>query len=159
MAGPHCRTLDERALLSARSASRRGHGEPRHAIGDQTRPPSEHQDHEADPEEHRVDAEVLAYSPKSIPVKDLLADILDMRNRVLHGVRIPPSFDARMTTSPATGQQVHYVDVLREGTSFMGRKYRKNGERGMAKGEWEEGFGLSFHSPFAIPLSSLFRSA
>jgi len=69
-----------------------------------------------------VDVDLLAYSLKPVPLNSLLADILEARNCVVHGVRIPPAFDERGSTSPATGEMVHYVDVLREGASFLLRK-------------------------------------
>jgi hypothetical protein len=69
-----------------------------------------------------VDVNVLAYPLKPVPLNSLLPDIFEARNCVVHGMRIPTSFDERGTTSPATGEKVHYVDVLREGASFVLRK-------------------------------------
>ena len=69
-----------------------------------------------------TDIEALADTPKPIPVKDLLRDILDTRNLVIHGIRVPASFDERVIMSAATGEKIHYVDVLREGASFVLRK-------------------------------------
>jgi hypothetical protein len=69
-----------------------------------------------------VDVELLAAKPAAIQVKDLLFDILKLRNCAIHGIRVPPEFDDRTSKSPATGEAVHYVDVLREGTSFVLRK-------------------------------------
>jgi hypothetical protein len=69
-----------------------------------------------------VDVNLLAYPLKPVPLNSLLPDIFEARNCVVHGVRIPPSFDERGSTSPATGEMVHYVDVLREGASFLLRK-------------------------------------
>lgn len=69
-----------------------------------------------------VESEHLADKPEPTLIKDLLPDILLARNLVVHGVRVPIEFDNRMTASPATGEQVHYFDVLREGTSFILRK-------------------------------------
>lgn len=69
-----------------------------------------------------VDVDLLAYPLKPVPIESLLPDIFEARNCVVHGVRIPPSFDERGSTSPATGEEVHYMDVLREGASFLLRK-------------------------------------
>jgi hypothetical protein len=60
--------------------------------------------------------------PTPLPVKNLLLDMFEMRNCVVHGVRVPPRFDELTTNNPATGEAVHYVDVLREGVSFILRK-------------------------------------
>jgi hypothetical protein len=69
-----------------------------------------------------VDVDDLAYRLEPLPLNSLLPDIFQARNCVIHGVRIPPSFEERGSTSPATGETVHYMDVLREGASFVLRK-------------------------------------
>lgn len=72
----------------------------------------------------------LFSSPPSLTVADVLPDILVMRNNVSHGIRVPESFDGRSIISAATGETVHYADVLREATSFILRKLILSAVRG-----------------------------
>src|SRR6266481_717214 len=57
--------------------------------------------------------------PTPLSVGEILPDMLTLRNRAVHGIRVPSRFNDRRTTSPATREAVHYVDVLREGASFV----------------------------------------
>jgi hypothetical protein len=57
--------------------------------------------------------------PARLRVREVLPDMLRLRNVAVHGVRVPASFDERKTVSPATHETVHYVDVLREAASFV----------------------------------------
>ncbi|HWW16832.1 MAG TPA: hypothetical protein VN310_19380 [Candidatus Dormibacteraeota bacterium] len=66
-----------------------------------------------------AETELFPREPAPLLIKELLPDIFTLRNRAVHGVRGPSSFDERTTSSPATNEAVHYVDVLREGASFV----------------------------------------
>jgi hypothetical protein len=60
--------------------------------------------------------------PTPLLVREILPDLFALRNSAVHGIGVPSGFDDRTTQSPATGEAVHYVDVLREGASFVLRK-------------------------------------
>lgn len=60
--------------------------------------------------------------PAPVTLDAVLPDIIELRNRVVHGVGAHPAFDDRKVSSPATGETIHYVDVLREAASFILRK-------------------------------------
>ena len=69
-----------------------------------------------------AEADNFPSKPTPLPVGDILPDMFDLRNSAIHGGSVPSSFDDRTSTSPATHETVHYVDVLREGASFVLRK-------------------------------------
>jgi hypothetical protein len=66
--------------------------------------------------------DLFPYRPDPVKVASVLPDVIELRNRVIHGIGAHPRFDDRNVTSPATGETIHYVDVLRETASFILRK-------------------------------------
>jgi hypothetical protein len=66
-----------------------------------------------------AEADLFPDRPTPLSVGEILPDMLKLRNVAVHGGRVPPGFDDRTTLSPATREAVHYVDVLREGASFV----------------------------------------
>jgi hypothetical protein len=69
-----------------------------------------------------VEHAVLPTKPEPVTIRSVLPDLFEARNRVVHGVGVPSKFDDMAISSAATGEQIHYVDVLREAASFMLRK-------------------------------------
>lgn len=69
-----------------------------------------------------AEVELFPFKPDPITVGKVLPDIIESRNRVIHGVGVPERFDQMRLTSPATAESIHYVDVLREAASFILRK-------------------------------------
>lgn len=63
--------------------------------------------------------ELFPSKPTPLTVGEILPDMLKLRNQAVHGGPVPVGFDELTTTSPATHEAVHYVDVLREGASFV----------------------------------------
>lgn len=63
--------------------------------------------------------DLFADRPRPLTIGEILPDMLKLRNVAVHGAAVPPSFDDRTTISPATREEIHYVDVLREGASFI----------------------------------------
>ena len=66
-----------------------------------------------------VEFELFPEAPPHTMIKDVLPDIIEARNHVVHGVGVPSRFDEIDLKSAATAEKIHYVDVLREAASFM----------------------------------------
>ena len=69
-----------------------------------------------------AEVELFPVRPDAVTIGKVLPDIIESRNRVVHGIGVPERFEEMHLTSPATGEAIHYVDVLREAASFILRK-------------------------------------
>jgi len=69
-----------------------------------------------------AEVELFPEAPRPVTIKEVLRDMVEVRNRVVHGVGVPPKFDEIELRSAATAEKIHYVDILREAASFTLRK-------------------------------------